>query len=164
MTRQTWKFEKALFTDPVTNMITLLYCCPYSVCVCTVYLHYNMNEKGIFCAYIRTYWYMLVNSLLNLRLVLCIYLQLETLRCVGSMAGLTTLNISNCLKINNIQEVQKCSSLQCLSLAGLKLSHEALTAMQGEYLVSNVSTTLFKSDACLLPAASFQLWAYAWFP
>ncbi|XP_065897527.1 uncharacterized protein [Dysidea avara] len=67
----------------------------------------------------------------NLQNLNCEHTKLETLRCVGSMAGLTTLNISNCLKINNIQEVQKCSSLQCLSLAGLKLSHEALTAMQG---------------------------------
>jgi len=71
-----------------------------------------------------------VSSLYNYCLLVC--LQLETLSHVDSMRELKTLNISNCLKISNIQQLQMCSSLKGLSLAGIKLSYEALEILKGE--------------------------------
>ena len=64
--------------------------------------------------------------------LLCISIQLKTLHHVGKLTQLRDLNISKCANVRDITELQKCSSLQCLNLSGLKLSHHAFCVLEGK--------------------------------
>ena len=80
--------------------------------------------KFFYCSY-----YCVYKDVLHM---LCICIQLKTLHHVGKLTQLRDLNISKCANVRDITELQKCSSLQCLNLSGLKLSHHAFCVLEGK--------------------------------
>lgn len=64
-----------------------------------------------------------------------VFLQLKTLRHIGNLMQLRSLNISKCANVKDITELHKCSSLQSLNLSGLKLSPDAFSILEGSQSV-----------------------------
>ena len=81
--------------------------------------------------------------------LLCICIQLKTLHHVGKLTQLRDLNISKCANVRDITELQKCSSLQCLNLSGLKLSHHAFCVLEGK-----------DDDVCLYVCVHVRVYVY----